>query len=612
MTSIRCFLSAALLLLPVALAQTGSTLDSGFDTPQSLPTIGGQLTGGRDLAFANSVDKYPRTWSTGAVTGGFTAATALPVGGAVHFYFPKGYFDAIDTSKVNTFTGGSTTFTCGSLNKGSASDAWDRFSCVIAGSALSVGSQVFSFTAGFVKTGAPSPSSSFKVETTVDSSVSALTSAIGGVITIGTFSGSLSTNTQNAAAVSISFSTATPLPIGGSVTFNMPANYLASVDTTMTNSFKDTAVKATCSLTKATGSATIDSVVCITSGADLAVGSQTFIFSVNSITGGVPTPTSSKFTVSTSTDRISGEASVVAIGGTITIDNFASLDPAERPGQLNVAPVKFSLTDATAVPVGGVITIALPPKYFSAVDSSKINTWGDVKASCTLKSGVPGTKVLGFDGYDTVLCTTSGSASVKSAKDFVFANSTVTFGTPQDQKKFAVATTVDLVSADKLTAALGGSVTIGSAFTFDALPFTSNAVASTNTTGLKFTLATPLPQGGKITISLPKGYFDKVDSSKKATFNIGSSTAQCTLSVGSSYGDVSSPLNGGDQVICTVATADLSNSENVLQFDVGQVTMGKATAAVTNGLQVETTLDRRASSASNAGKIGDQLPTEKG
>jgi hypothetical protein len=621
MTSIRCahnLLVATLLLLPAAFAQTGTTLDRGFDSPQTLPTLGGQLSGGRDLSFANPLDKYPRSVSTGAVTGGFTVATALSVGGSVTFYFPKRYFIAIDTTKSNTFSGASTTFTCGALVKGTASDAWDRFSCTIAGAPLAVGAQAFNFAAGFVITGAPTAAGTYKVETTVDSSMVVLpaTAAIGGVITVGTMAGTLSPQTISSGSVTFGFTAATPLPVGSTVTLSLPPNYFSAVSSSAINTFDSTKATATCALTKATVSAATDSVVCTTAGHVLSAAAQTLIFIAGAVTAGVPTANTEKFTISTSTDRVSSQAAVVVLGGAVTVtSDFAFAADADKiPGSVNTNKITFKFTPTTSIPVGGKITIALPPKYFRAVDSSKVNTFGDTTATCTLMNGVFGTKVLGIDGADSVLCTTGTQASGTAETTFTFIAGAVKTGSPQAAAKFAVATSVDLKNDAKNAAALGGQITSTSAFAFattDAVPYVTNAAAAT--TGMKFTIETALVVGGKFTISLPKGYFSAVDSTKSATV-AGTTTATCLLAPGTytNPADSTDVLIGGDQVICTTAVADIASSTAIeFKFAVGQVTMGAARTALTKGVQIETSADRKGTAA-DAPKVGDRLTTAAG
>jgi hypothetical protein len=601
------------LLHPFASARTGTVIDTGFDSPQTLPTLGGQLHGGRDLSFSNSADMHPHTTNTGAVTGGFIVATTLFVGGSMTLYFPKDYFIAIDTTKIGTFIGTSTTFTCGTLVQGTAASAWDMLACTIAGAPLAVGAQIFSFVAGFVTTGAPTSAGTYKAETTVDSSMATMPAApaIGGVINAGTMAGSLVPGTVNAAAVTFGFTVATPLPIAGTVTISLPKNYCSAVSASAVNTFASTSVTASCTLTKATGSSTTDAVVCTTALGVLSAASHTLTFIAGAIQAGGPAAGTGTFTISSSTDRISNPAAVVAIGGAVTVTadfNFASaLD--QIPGTLNGAEITFKFVPATSIPVGGKITIALPRKYLSYVDTSKVNTFGGATVTCMLVQGAYGIQILGIDGADTVLCTTGAQASATVETTFTFIAGALRTGTPQVASKFALATSVDLQNDAKNTATLGGLVNSVASFAFsttDAIPYVINAAEAT--TGLRFQLGTTLVAGGKFTISLPKGYFSAIDSSRNAVV-AGTTTAKCFLSPGTyeNPADSTDILIGGDQIICTTAVADITSSTNVeFKFAIGQVTMGAARAAVTSGIQIETSVDRKGV-AVIAPKIGGQL-----
>ena len=71
-----------------------------------LSALGGQLTNGVAISFVNAADRIPSAVNTGAITLGFTTATALPIGKKITIALPAGYLSAADTTKANTFTTG--------------------------------------------------------------------------------------------------------------------------------------------------------------------------------------------------------------------------------------------------------------------------------------------------------------------------------------------------------------------------------------------------------------------------------------------------------------------------------------------------------------------------
>ena len=281
--SIHCapLLAAILLLIPAVLAQSVPTTGTGqamLDQPLvgdvALPPLGGQLTSGVDMAFAVAADKYPNTVNTGAVTLGFTIATALPVGGQVTFTVPKGYFTNVDSTKVNTFTGTSATCKC----VGSAGTTTDAMTCTVAGAGLAVGATTLSMSVGALTTGAPTAASTYNVQTTTDRQLAnaPATQQIGGVISA---PGDLVVNSVdaipskvNTVVITSGFTVATPVPIGGRITLTFPKAYLSAVSSTVVTFAGKTT--ATCVLNAATGTGTKDTVVCTTAVEILAAAAQ--------------------------------------------------------------------------------------------------------------------------------------------------------------------------------------------------------------------------------------------------------------------------------------------------------------------------------------------------
>ena len=119
------------------------------------------------LAFATVGDRVPGTVNTGAVTLGFTVATAIPVGGKITLVLPMNYFSAVDSSKLNTLSPGGATCTC-TLTKAAGAAVTDAVTCTSAGAVVAAGAQTLTLIAGAVTTGVPQAASTFQVWTSTD------------------------------------------------------------------------------------------------------------------------------------------------------------------------------------------------------------------------------------------------------------------------------------------------------------------------------------------------------------------------------------------------------------------------------------------------------------
>jgi hypothetical protein len=622
MTSIHCapLLAAILLLIPAALAQsvpTGSVgqaiLDQPLLTDVALPSLGGQLTNGVDMAFAVSTDKYPNTVNTGAVTFGFTVATSVPVGGQVTVTVPKGYFTNVDSSKVNTFTGTSATCRC----VGTVSATNSVMTCTVAQAALAVGAATLSMAAGALTTGEPQAASNYNVQTTTDRAltVAPATQQIGGIIYgVGTLTFATATaaadktpGATNTGDVSLAFSVATPIPVGGTLTLSFPKNYLSAVSSSVVNKFAGKTT-VTCVLTKATKSTdTVDTVVCTTAVSVLEATTQTLTFIAGAITVGGPVAavtgsTTAGIKVSSSSDRqsLSG-GSTVRLGNILTQALVATSAAALPPNTANTAKLDIGFTPVTALPIGGRITLAVTPKYFTAVDSSKTLKFyaltGDAdsaaiagpQATCQFLAGTKGTAVFGINDADTIVCTTSGAELTATAKILRFSPASVTAGQPQAAGFFNLATNLD----ENMAAVTTGNLPLIGALQTETLVATSAAAlpASTANTAkldIGFKPITALPIGGKITLAVTPKYFTAVDSSKTLKFYaltgdadsaaIAGPQATCQFLAGTK-GTAVFGINDADTIVCTTSGAELSTGAKILRFSPASVTAGQPQVA---------------------------------
>jgi hypothetical protein len=205
--------------------------------------------------------------------------------------------------------------------------------------------------------------------------------------------------TENAGSVTLDFTVATAIPVGGKITLALPVNYFSAVDPSQVNTLSSDGATCTCELTKATGDATTDIVTCTTAGAVVAAGSHTLTLIKGAVTTGV--------LEAASTTRIA----------------FTTPDD-EGPLTENTGSVTLDFTVATAIPVGGKITLALPVNYFSAVDPSQVNTLSSDGATCVCEL----TKATGGATTDIVTCTTAGAVVTAGSHTLTLIKGAVTTG----------------------------------------------------------------------------------------------------------------------------------------------------------------------------------------
>jgi hypothetical protein len=605
MVSIHCapLLAAILLLIPAALAQSVASGQTFLDTPLgsevTLPSLGGQLTNGVDMAFAVAGDKAPNTVNTGAVTVGFTTANAVPINGQITLTVPKGYFSNVDSTKVNTFTGTSSTCKC-VLSAGTATT--DVLTCTVAGAPLVVGAVTLSIAAGALTTGAPCVAGTYNVQTTVDRAFTTGLPAvpqIGGVISdVKTFTLAVSDRKPgklNADDVAITFTVAFPIPIGGKLTLSFPKNYLSVVSTSVVNTFAGKTT-ATCVLNKATTSAaTVDNVVCTTAVDVLSAGEQTLKFKAGAITTStkpVAATTGSAtagIKVSSSTDRESASGtSTVIIGDIIAVDcGYEPVGTTFVPSGPSAADIELKFHPKTGLAVGDKISIALPPKYFVSVDATTRTAYTAAagtteagKAKCELIGGVKGTSVLDLIANgDTLICTVESAFTANTEVFLRFASASVTYGPPTQSPKYTFATSLD---APKATLASARNLPdIGKIFVAaPALTPTTAVVPGLSTANLEFAFVpvSALVSGDQITIALPSKFFVAVDTTTRVINTVAGGTTQagtvkCVLTAGMK-GTTVLHVDDADTMICTLQTALAAGGTPHLLFAIGTATYG--------------------------------------
>jgi hypothetical protein len=589
--------------------------------------LGDQLTNGVAIAFTTAANQVPGTLNTGTVTFGFKTVTEVPIGGKVTIALPHKYFSAVDPTKANTLTGGATakcvltvgTSTVTVLGIAGA----DTVVCTTETAVLAAATAItFTFIANTVTTGLPQAAATFNVATSVDRELAAAAATLplgdqltNGVAIAFTTAANQVPGTLNTGTVTFGFKTVTEVPIGGKVTIALPNKYFSAVDPTKANTLTGGAT-AKCVLTVGTSTVTVlgiagaDTVVCTTETAVLAAATAiTFTFIANTVTAGAP-QAAATFNVATSVDReLAAAAATLPLGDQLTNGVAIAFTTAANqvPGTLNTGTVTFGFKTVTEVPIGGKVTIALPNKYFSAVDPTKANTLtGGATAKCVLTVGTSTVTVLGIAGADTVVCTTETAVlAAATAITFTFIANTVTAGAPQAAATFNVATSVDReLAAGLATLAIGGQLSAGVAIAFTTAANQVPGTLNTGTVTFGFSTVNAVPIGGKVTIALPNKYFSAVDPTKANTLT-GGATAKCVLTVGTSTVTVLG-IAGADTVVCTTETAVLAAATAItFTFIANSVTTGNSQAIAT--FNVATSVDRQLFSPVNTVELGGQL-----
>ena len=593
-----------------------TTTDRSLSSAPATQQIGGVVSSPVDLVL-DAADRLPNRVNTVAIAAGFTVATPVPIGGKITLTFPKAYLSAVSSSAV-TFAG-KTTATC-VLNAATGTGTKDTVVCTTAVDVLAAAAQTLTFAIGSITTGLlPQSASTYTVSTSTDresatKAVPVLGSTLSAGATMGVTTNDKVPGVVSSGLITVGFTVVTPIPIGGKITIALPSKYFSAFDSTVTHSFTTgtTAARCTCVLTAGVtgtsvlGVSSADTLICTTSAAIVAAALQVVSFAIGSVTTGVP-QAAATYTVATSTDQqIASAPATIVLGSTLSAGaamTFAQSTD-QVPGTVNTGLITVGFTVVTPVPIGGKFTIALPSKYFSTFDSTKVHsfTTGTTAARCTcvLTAGVTDTSVLGISSADTLICTTSAAIVAAAPQVVSFAIGSVTTGVPQIVATYNVATSTDIqVASAPATLALGSTLTGGTiafSVTADKVPGTVN----TGTITVGFTVVTAIPTGGKITVTVPRGYFAKVDESKANTLTTPSTTtATCALVQATGVATT-------DSIVCTTS-ASVTAAGQTLTFIAGAVTTGGAVLDVSSGVTIATSTDVKSGTTPTAVALGGQF-----
>jgi len=158
----------------IGTAQKALTFDVSTSTDLPLATrpntvsLGGGLTGGKALAFANPKDQIPGSVNSGSISLGATLANSVPIGGQFLLTFPSNYFTNVNPTSVVALTKGTrrsllqtSTLSC----VRTAGTPTDQITCTLAGAASGTGAVLITFPAGSLTTGLPAAGGGFNLAT---------------------------------------------------------------------------------------------------------------------------------------------------------------------------------------------------------------------------------------------------------------------------------------------------------------------------------------------------------------------------------------------------------------------------------------------------------------
>jgi len=503
------------------------------------------------MSFTTATNKHPFTLSTDTVTLGFTAATAITIGGKVIISVPRGDFSKVDESKSNTLTTSNAVCTC-ALTQATGVSTQDTITCTTSGAIVAASvAQTLTFVAGAITTGAATTAGTFDIATSVDRKLTGTaTEALGGQLTTAVALAFTNADdrlpvkfSSNNNTITLGFTVATVIPIGGKITITLPQGYFSKVDSTKDNTV-GTSANAKCALINVAQTPAAVSI----SPATTTAGST------------------STLTVNLFASVVTGLTQVAFPLAGFTLD-AASVATCTANCASNTAG------KVTAVIANGVLTLTLATDNSISLKNT-LTTFTITSVTNPASAGWPTTGINGvaFNPSTTVVCTTAGSVIAAAAQVFTFVAGAVTVGSGQKASTFQVETSTDRALATAgATVSIGGGLTVGRPLAFanpqDQVPGQVNS----GPISLGASLENSVPVGGQFLLTFPTNYFTNVNPASVVTLTRGSRRSllqQSTLSCVRIAG------NPADQIVCTLAGAASGTGPVVLTFPPGSLTTG--------------------------------------
>jgi hypothetical protein len=286
------------------------------------------------------------TPSTGAITLGWTSATPVPIGGKIIITLPFNYFSAADLSKINTFphqrwpgaTVTSPATTSCVFAPGTAAACCTLTCTIKLGSGnLAAGAQLMTLVIGAVATSSAPPNviTTTSGGLTLDSAL-----AVGGITPTITGGGQMIAKRDVAfvnqaadakvgtlsttGAITLGWTSATPVPIGGKIIITLPFTYFRTADPSIDNAFGSTSTKANCAF--APGAAAAGSTLTWTTIISiLAAGVQVMNLIQGAVTAGIAQVAGTFNVFSTTSSRLTLDTALAIPGATVAITGGGQL-----------------------------------------------------------------------------------------------------------------------------------------------------------------------------------------------------------------------------------------------------------------------------------------------
>jgi len=374
------------------------------------------------LAFTNPDDRVPGKFASNnaTITLGFTAPSAIPIGGKITITLPQRYFTKVDGTKDNT-VGTSATAKCELANVAQTTvpAAIALGASTVATSTTLTVSFVPSIVSGVTQVAIP------LVGFSLDSTVSVACAASGsGANCVSSTAGKVT------AALANGVLTLTLASDNFFVTKNILTSIvLTGVTTPATAGWATTGIIATVFNPSTT-------VVCTTAGAIVAVSSSstTFTFVAGSVTIGVGQKAST-YQVETSVDLPLAPGSAratVALGGGVSVGKPLAFANAQDqiPGRVNTGAISLGATLANSVPIGGQFLLTFPSNYFAAVNPASVVTLTKGTRRSLLQTSTLSCVRVAGNPNDQITCTLAGAASGTGAVVLTFPAGSLTTGLP--------------------------------------------------------------------------------------------------------------------------------------------------------------------------------------
>jgi hypothetical protein len=440
---------------------------------------------------------------------------------------------------------------------------------------LAAGAHKITFAAGEFKTNVIFPSATALLTIASDPSNTISAAAAIAVIRGQIQSVSMSMSAQDkfstkvtSFATAFSFTTQLSVPIGGKLIITLPASYF-SAKSNPTGILYSSPLPTVSSCTMS--SETKLTIVCNTTTASLAPGSHNITFAAGELTTADASDSNDKIQFSTSDnsdviiDRLSVENPVETIVKGSVTNSSMTMSPQDQYASLpTLSASNFSFITQSDHPMGGAITITLPPGYLTG-KSSPIGVLSPSQGSATLSGCTLSAEMLNLVCTSATAILPAGSHSISFAAGELVTGvvrSSVSNGLTIETSSNSVS---DAVPSLKLDAAV-----ILVSLNLDAADKIMNKVTGGIAT-FAFTTQAPLMNDGTITIILPPYYFTaKTSLAASLVPQSGSSTLAGPCSM----------TPAALSIVCQITNGVLPPGAHMILVAAGELTTGMVNAVV--------------------------------